>query len=197
MLMAQVARAGGVPTMLGIARDDPNRLREMIAEGLKADVLLLSGGVSAGKFDFVPGVLAELSVKPLFHKIAMKPGKPLLFGVKPGALVFGLPGNPVSTMVCFELFVRPALRAVMALSPGPLYSKATLTQDFRYRSDRPTYHPARLNLTDAGCTVEPVAWFGSPDLRGVAPANAFAVLPEGDHLHRGGTSVKVLRVENE
>ena len=197
MLLAQVARAGGVPWFLGIARDEPGHLRTMILEGLQADVLLLSGGVSAGKLDLVPGVLAELGVQPLFHKIAMKPGKPLLFGVKGRRLVFGLPGNPVSSLVCFELFVRPAIRALMALPPGPQFVKAALTRDFPYRTERATYHPARLHLTDAGWTVEPAAWFGSPDLRGVTLANAFVVLPAGDHTHRGGESLMVLRVENE
>jgi molybdopterin molybdotransferase len=197
MLTAQVCRAGGVPRFLGIARDEPSHLRALIAEGLQADVLILSGGVSAGKLDLVPGVLAELGVQALFHKVAMKPGKPILFGVKPPRLVFGLPGNPVSSMVGFELFVRPAIRGLMALVPGPHLVKATLTKDYPYRTDRPTYHPARLQLIETGWTVEPVAWFGSPDLRGVLPTNAFLVLPEGDHAHRAGASLMVLRVEND
>jgi molybdopterin molybdotransferase len=225
MLLAQVWRAGGVPRFLGIARDEPDHLRTLIAEGLQSDVLLLSGGVSAGKLDLVPGVLAELGVQPLFHKVAMKPGKPILFGVATslslpnqpeaqatgfacafpslahragrGTLVFGLPGNPVSSLVCFELFVRPAIRGLMGLPPGPQLVKATLAQDHPYRTDRPTYHPARLQMTDAGWTVEPVAWFGSPDLRGVVPANAFVVLPEGDHKHCAGETLIVLRVEND
>ena len=91
-------------------------LRSLVEEGLAADVLLLSGGVSAGKFDLVPEVLAELGVEEVFHKIALRPGKPLWFGVKDfgdrRTLVFGLPGNPVSSFVCFELFVRPAIAAL-------------------------------------------------------------------------------------
>ena len=104
------------PVDLGIARDDPRRAASKIAAGLEADVLILSGGVSAGVLDLVPSVLAELGVKQVFHKVNLKPGKPLWFGtftasdgtVKP---VFGLPGNPVSTLVCFELFVRSGARA--------------------------------------------------------------------------------------
>lgn len=197
MLLAQVVRAGGVPRFLGIAKDDPNDLREKIAAGLESDVLILSGGVSAGKLDLVPGVLAELGVAALFHKVAMKPGKPVLFGVssKPNRLVFGLPGNPVSSLVCFELFVRPAIRKLMLLEPGPSFVEATLTKDHPYRTDRLTYHPAHLQLSDAGWTVEPTAWFGSPDLRGILAANAFVVLPEGDHQHRSGDRLKVLKVE--
>lgn len=202
MLLAQVSRAGGVPRFLGIARDEPDHLRSLIAEGLQADVLLLSGGVSAGKLDLVPGVLTGLGVKALFHKVSMKPGKPILFGIKPDAvasepsrLIFGLPGNPVSSLVCFELFVRPALRGLMGLAPGPHWVQATLTKDHPYRTDRPTYHPARLHATGAGWTVEALPWFGSPDLRGVLPANAFILLPEGDHHHRAGQTREVLAVD--
>lgn len=197
MLVGQVARAGGVPRYLGIARDEPKQLRALIEDGLQDDVLFLSGGVSAGKLDLVPGVLAELGVEALFHKVSMKPGKPILFGTKGSKLVFGLPGNPVSSLVCFELFVRPAIRALMALPPGPEFVNATLTKDHPYRTDRPTYFPANLRMTETGWTVEPAAWFGSPDLRGVLPANAFAVLPEGDHVHKAGARLSVLRVENE
>jgi molybdopterin molybdotransferase len=248
MLLAQVCRAGGIPLFLGVARDETSHLKAMIADGLRADVLILSGGVSAGKLDLVPGVLAELGVQALFHKVAMKPGKPVLFGIQPrgtppnpspsgeaaekwvgglgnravGAyspdrieeprplfqqppqgrgeqtprLVFGLPGNPVSTLVCFELFVRPALRGLMGLPPGPCWIQAKLMKDYPYRTDRPTYHPARLQQTDSGWSVEAVPWFGSPDLRGIVQANAFVLLPEGDHQHRAGQIVTVLRVEN-
>src|SRR5205823_9297256 len=109
MLVAQAARAGALPYFLGIARDDVGHLRSLISEGLEADALVLSGGVSAGKLDLVPGVLQELGVRPHFHKVEMKPGKPMFFGTRhlraSATPVFGLPGNPVSAMVCFELFV--------------------------------------------------------------------------------------------
>jgi molybdopterin molybdotransferase len=115
-LAAQVAQAGGQPVALGIARDDRTEIAERIRSGLSADVLLTSGGVSAGDFDLVRDVLAETGVKVEFWKVAIKPGKPLVFGVGPsGTLVFGLPGNPVSSMVSFELFARPALRAMLGL----------------------------------------------------------------------------------
>jgi molybdopterin molybdotransferase len=202
MLLAQAARAGGTARSLGIARDTVGSLRKLVGEGLRSNVLVLSGGVSAGKLDLVPGVLTELGVRIDFHKVEMKPGKPMLFGVKdhgagrPTTLVFGLPGNPVSALVCFELFVRPALRALMALPPGPRFVQATLAEDYAYRTDRPTYHPARLQSTDAGWRVHAVPWFGSPDLRGVTPANAFVLLPAGDHQHRAGKPLPVLMVED-
>jgi molybdopterin molybdotransferase len=197
MLVAQVARAGGRLRYLGIARDEPGHLRGLIAEGLKSPVLVLSGGVSAGKLDLVPGALAELDVRAHFHHVRMKPGKPLLFGTRGGTLVFGLPGNPVSSLVGFELFVRPALRRLVGhADPGPRLVPAALAEDFACRSDRPTYHPARLEFADGGCRVRPVAWFGSPDLRGVLAANAFVVLPEGDHTHRAGQVFPVLTPES-
>lgn len=207
MLTAQVCRAGGVPRNLGIAPDEMPTLKALIAEGLRSSMLVLSGGVSAGKLDLVPAALQDLGVKAHVHKIAMKPGKPILFGTKivsplPGGegpgrrgqtLVFGLPGNPVSALVCFELFVRPAIRRLAGhAEPGPFLRPARLMQDFAYRSDRPTYHPARLELQDGSWLVQPVAWLGSADLRSVTRANTFVLLPQGEHVHKAGTVFPVL-----
>src|SRR5262249_5164356 len=162
----QTARAGGVPHYLGIAPDRVEALTQLIGQGLSHDVLILSGGVSAGKLDLVPGVLEQLGVVAHFHKVELKPGKPVFFGTRAPAVVVGLPGNPVSSLVCLELFLRPALRKLRSLpDPGPRVVRATLTQEFRYRTDRPTYHPARLTWTERGPQVTPTAWFGSADLR--------------------------------
>src|SRR5581483_10090186 len=162
MLCAQAARAGGRPHYLGIARDRTDSLAPLVAEGLRADVLLLSGGVSAGKLDLVPGVLQEAGVEPHFHKVEMKPGKPVFFGTRGDTLVFGLPGNPVSALVCFELFVRPALRRLAGhADPGPFVVRAVLAGDFAYRTDRPTYHPAHLDVAETGWRVQAVPWYGS------------------------------------
>jgi molybdopterin molybdotransferase len=193
MTVAQVARAGGLPRYLGIGRDRVDSLRPLMAEGLRSAMLVLSGGVSAGKMDLVPGILRELEVEAHFHKVEMKPGKPVFFGTRGSTLVFGLPGNPVSALVCFELFVRPALRRLQGQrEPGPFLVRAVLTEDFAYRTDRPTYYPARLEMEDAGWQVRPVPWKGSPDLRAVTRANAFVLFPAGDHLHRRGQRFEVL-----
>jgi molybdopterin molybdotransferase len=193
LLVGQVGRAGGVPHSLGIARDEIAHLRTLITEGLQAPLLVLSGGVSAGKRDLVPHVLGELGVQPHFHKVEMKPGKPVFFGTRGDTLVFGLPGNPVSVMVCFELFVRPAIRRLVGhADAGPRLVRAVLAEDFPYRTDRPTYHPARLEDGPEGWRVRIVPWFGSSDLRALAQANAFAVLPVGDHHHRAGQWLDVL-----
>jgi molybdopterin molybdotransferase len=196
MLVAQVSRAGGSPRFLGIGRDRLESLRPLVAEGLRSDILVLSGGVSAGKLDLVPGVLQELGVQARFHKVEMKPGKPVFFGTRNGALVFGLPGNPVSALVCFELFVRPAIRRLMGhADPGPRMVPATLASDFAYKTDRPTYHPANLKMGASGWHVQAVPWFGSPDLRGLIAANAFVLFPPGDHQHRAGQVFSVLSTE--
>jgi molybdopterin molybdotransferase len=196
MLLAQVCRAGGCPRSLGIARDRLESLLPLVTEGLKSSVLVLSGGVSAGKLDLVPGVLQALGVQAHFHKVEMKPGKPIFFGTRGDTLVFGLPGNPVSTLVCFELFVRPALRQLLGhADPGPIMLSAPLADDFAYRSDRPTYYPARLESSGPGWSVRPVAWLGSSDLRGLAQANALVLFPPGDNRYTAGQLFSVFSLD--
>jgi molybdopterin molybdotransferase len=200
MLAALAARAGAALRYLGIARDRLDSLRPLVSEGLDADVLVLSGGVSAGKLDLVPGVLQEAGVIAHFHKVAMKPGKPVLFGTRDHdgrrTLVFGLPGNPVSALVCFELFVRPALRHLAGhADAGPRWVKAALAEDFLYSTDRPTYHPARLEATATGIRVRPVPWFGSADLRGLSRANALVLLPAGDGCYHAAQVLEALPLE--
>ena len=150
--------------------DDRQQLRSCIAPALvAADVLLLSGGVSAGTQDLVPGVLAELGMRKIFHKVQVKPGKPLSFGAVTASagrrLVFGLPGNPVSSYVGFQLFVRPALaslsgRADLSLPQGT----ARLGSAHAQRGDRPAYRPAQVVNDSSGATVHCIAWQGSGDL---------------------------------
>jgi molybdopterin molybdotransferase len=198
MLVAQVRRAGALPHFLGIARDRVESLRPFVAEGLRSNVLVLSGGVSAGKLDLVPGVLQELGVQAHFHKVEMKPGKPVFFGTHDATLVFGLPGNPVSALVCFELFVRPALRRLMGHTTAETrLVQLPLAREFAYATDRPTYHPARLNWNSTGPEVELVPWFGSSDLRGLGESNAFVVLPPGNQRHPAGQCFPVLLVGTE
>lgn len=198
MLVAQIRRANAEPLPLGIARDDRSHLRERIECGLQADVLVLSGGVSMGDKDFVPSELAAAGVRQVFHKVNVKPGKPVWFGVcdvspTRRALVFGLPGNPVSSMVCFELFVRPALRRLMGVTPAePTAVKARLTQPHTTKGDRPTYQPARLEWQSDGPTVSAVPWVGSSDLRATVAANSMALFPVSDQTYEAGIEVDVI-----
>jgi len=196
LLMGLTARAGGTPVYLGIASDDAEKLKQLVARGLEADVLLLSGGVSAGKLDLVPAVLEAEGVNPVFHKVFMKPGKPLFLGTLGRRLVFGLPGNPVSTFAGFELFVRPALRALMGYDdPLPRVVTARLQQAHRHQSDRPTYHPAVLGEDAGGRWTRPVPWFGSPDLRAVCAADGLCVFEAGTRDFAAGEKVPVLLLE--
>ncbi|QEL13844.1 molybdopterin molybdotransferase MoeA [Limnoglobus roseus] len=192
MLTAQVALAGGLPRYIGIATDREDVLRSYIAEGLEiANVLILAGGVSAGDFDLVPKVLKDCGVTAHFHHVKMKPGKPLLFGTKGDKLVFGLPGNPVSSFVGFELFVKPALRVMGGhIDPPTATQKLTLSEPFAANNNRPTYHPAKRD----GDGVRGLKWFGSPDLRAMLDADAFLVLPPGEVNYAAGAVVEVLPI---
>jgi molybdopterin molybdotransferase len=196
MLLAQVGRAGGLSRFLGIGRDSRESLCPLMEEGLRSPMLVLSGGVSAGKLDLVPGVLQELGVQAHFHKVEMKPGKPVFFGTRGDTLVFGLPGNPVSALACFELFVRPALRRMLGHAlPGPHLIEAELAEDFVYRTDRPTYHPAFLDSSGKSWRVRPVRWLGSADLHALAQANALVLFPVDSHQHRAGERFSVLPLD--
>jgi molybdopterin molybdotransferase len=193
MLAAQTARAGASPRLLGIARDDANSMQAMIREGLESEILILSGGVSMGTKDLVPGVLQDLGVQPHFHHVAMKPGKPLFFGTRGETLVFGLAGNPVSSFCSFELFVRPAIRKMAGhASPDSARQEAMLHEDFAHNSERPTYHPAKVENVGGVNRVKIVPWFGSPDLRALTQANALLVLPGGKHTFAAGQKMSVL-----
>jgi molybdopterin molybdotransferase len=194
MLLAMAAQAGAEGRYFGIARDDPAALRAIVSKALDwADVLLLSGGVSAGKFDFVPDVLRELGMQAHFHKIRMKPGKPLLFGTRDRTLVFGLPGNPVSSFVCFHLFVGPALRKMGGHAiPAPTFVQVPLAADLKTKNDRPTYLPGRLEVTPGGWRVRGTAWFGSADLRGLLNANALIHVDAGELAFPAGSPVATL-----
>lgn len=184
-LAGQARRVGAVPIDLGFAVDDRAALAAKVAEGLEADVLLLSGGVSMGDFDLVPSVLAEAGVEQVFHRWSVQPGGPLWFGVGRSAkgdttLVVGLPGNPAATFVGFELLVVPALRAFVGL---PVTERRTLRA--RYEGDwgkpkpRRRYRPVTLaSQADGVLVARPMAWRGSGDPFVFATADGLVVLPE-------------------
>ncbi len=202
MLAAAARQAGAATVLVDTARDVESDLREKISRGLQADVLILSGGVSAGVLDLVPRVLAESGAKEVFHKVRLKPGKPLWFGVaeRDGhqTLIFGLPGNPVSSFVCCELFVRPAIERLSGRpGAGLRRTKARLEADFRQRGDRHTFLPAVVSTNAAGeLTLRPADWHGSADLRGLVAANALASFVAGDRLYAAGESVEVVLLES-
>jgi len=176
-LAAQVEKAGGVPHLLGIARDEKEALRGLILEGLKSDLLLLSGGVSAGKYDHVAEVLSELGAEFFFQGVAIRPGKPLTFGCVREKFFFALPGNPVSTYVTFELFARPALAMLGGADfEPPVFLRARLGKPWRQKLGLTAFLPARVEPRSGDPVVELVGWQGSGDLVGVAAANCFLVV---------------------
>jgi molybdopterin molybdotransferase len=204
MLLAAAAGCQAETIDLGIARDDPGVLRERIEQGLAADVLILSGGVSAGKFDLVPQVLSGVGVRPIFHKIALRPGKPLWFGVRDGGnkrtLVFGLPGNPVSSFVGFELFIRPTIAAVAGRGfIGRPEISARIRHDYQHVGGRAAFLPARISTTNAETSpelpdLEILAWRGSADMATLARANALIELPVESIRIAAGTTVRAISI---
>jgi len=199
MLAAAVAALAAEAIPLGIAADRPEAIRAAVAQGLAADILVFSGGVSAGDLDLVPAIFADCGVERVFHKVRLKPGKPVWFGAvsrgagQPRTLVFGLPGNPASSLVCFELFVRPAL-AILAGRPRHEWhlprEHGVLTAAARSAPDRPVYLPCRLARRPGAIGVEPLPWTGSSDLVGLAAADGLLVLPAGG-AGEVGTPVEV------
>lgn len=173
-LAAQVARAGGVPCVLPVARDTVEHMRGSVEQGLRADLLLLSGGVSAGKHDVVEEALRQCGGEFFFDRVLIQPGQPLVFGRARGKFFFGLPGNPSSTMVTFEIFARAALQLIAGEEEAALHMPfARLTREFRHKIGLTRFLPARLSAD--GGEVTPVEWHGSGDIPAITRANAYLV----------------------
>jgi molybdopterin molybdotransferase len=193
----QVTMAGGEPVVLPIAPDEPERLQELIAEGLKHDLLLMTGGVSMGKHDLVEPVLEKLNATIHFTGAYIQPGKPIVFGeAEPAGKrtpFFGLPGNPVSTMVTFELFVRPVIDALNGARPSPLlFTKAKLGSPIRARTGLTRFLPATLSGSLSDTSVELVRWHGSGDFVATARANCYIVVPPDRENIPDGEYVSIL-----
>lgn len=190
-LAVQVRRAGGDPRILPIARDTVVHTRESIEDGLNADLLLLSGGVSAGKYDVVEEVLAGLGAEFFFDRVLIQPGQPLVFGRAKGKFFFGLPGNPASTMVTFELFARAALELLAGCTETVLHMPyARLSQEFRHKAGLTRFLPARLSA--CGGEITPVGWRGSGDVPALTRANAFIVVDPDRASYAKGDWIRVL-----
>ena len=190
-LAAQVARAGGVPRLLPVARDTVEHTREIIQKGLTADLLLLSGGVSAGKYDVVEEVLAGFGATFYFDRVLIQPGQPLVFGQAGETFFFGLPGNPASTMVTFEIFARAAVQLLGGQQqvdlPMPL---ARLTREFRHRPGLTRFLPAHLSAD--GGEVTPIDWHGSGDVPSLTRANVYLVADPDRAEYPRGEMIRVL-----
>jgi molybdopterin molybdotransferase len=190
-LAMQVKRAGGCPIMLPIARDLYEATRELAEHGLRFDMLLLSGGVSAGKYDIVERVLADLGAEFYFDRVLIMPGQPLVFGKARNKFFFGLPGNPASTMVTFEIFARSAVELLGGQREANLplvWSK--LSEDFHQKTGLTRFLPAILSAD--GAQIAPLPWQGSGDVPSLARANAFLVTEPGRETWAAGDWIRVL-----
>jgi molybdopterin molybdotransferase len=192
-LAGQVEEAGGIPTDHGIARDDAGALEAMLAAALGADVVITSGGVSVGDHDPVKRAFERAGVRRLFWRVAASPGKPVYFGLRGDALVFGLPGNPVSSMVSFECFVRGALRRMQGdASPERPRVRARLAHDLRGAGARRHFARVTLSVEGDGLVATEVGPRGSGNLSSMVHADALAIVPEGSDALAAGTMVEVI-----
>jgi molybdopterin molybdotransferase len=192
-LAAQVRIDAGEPVPLGNALDRVDDLSAKIELGLTYDILVLSGGVSMGKYDLVESVLKSFGAEFFFDAVAIRPGKPAVFGRCRNKLVFGLPGNPVSTMVTFQLFVTPAIDTLSGAPPRPLpLLNATLSQSLHEKPGLTHFLPARLDWSDASPRVQALPWQGSGDIAALSRANCFLVIPADRHDISAGEIVSVL-----
>jgi molybdopterin molybdotransferase len=197
-IAAAVQEAGGIPFLLGIARDTPMALKEKISQGLNADVLVLSGGVSMGDYDFTKAVFRELGAEMNFWKLAIRPGQPLAFGKIQGKLAFGLPGNPVSSMVTFEQLVRPALLKMSGCrSYGRPVVQAVFQERFSKRTDRRHFLRGILTMEEGVFKVRTTGDQGSGILTSMVRANCLIDVPvEVEKLNPGDeVSVQLLNGE--
>jgi len=200
-LAVQIRNAGGEPVLLPIAPDEPRRLRELMEEGLNSDALLMTGGVSMGRYDLVEQVLEELKAEFFFTGAKIQPGRPVVFGrcrgmggrETEGTYFFGLPGNPVSTMVTFELFARPIVEALGGMSPQKLrFVYAKLKSEIRVKMGLKRFLPAILSGELEGSRVELVSWQGSGDVAATARANCYVVVPPDRELIPAGEFVAII-----
>ncbi len=192
-LAAQTWLAGGEPVLLGNAPDREEGLREKIEMGLREPVLVLSGGVSMGKYDLVEGVLRGLGAEFYFDAVAIRPGRPAVFGRCRDTFVFGLPGNPVSTMVTFELFVAPAIDLLSGAEARPLpLVQARLAAPMREKPGLTHFLPARVEWTRGEPEVQALEWQGSGDTVAMVQANCFLVVPAEKETLDAGDTVQVL-----
>jgi len=201
-LAVQIRRAGGQPVLLPIAPDEPQGLQRLIEKGLESDLLLMTGGVSMGRYDLVEQVLSEMGAEFFFTGAKIQPGRPVVFGCcGAGAparetsttYFFGLPGNPISTMVTFELFARPILAALAGQSPEKLgFLHARLKREIRIKTGLKRFLPAILSGEFENSEVELVAWQGSGDIAATARANCYAVIPADREAIEAGEWLAVL-----
>ena len=192
-LMAQIARAGALGEYYGIAADDEAQTLSIVEKAISGnDMVLLTGGVSMGDFDFVPSVLERAGVKILFTRIAVQPGKPTTFGLHARSVIFGLPGNPVSSFIQFEVLVRPLLSKMMGCEWRPLNIHMPMNKKFMRRfADRMAFIPVKITDDDS---VLPVEYHGSAHISALPEADGIISMPAGKKIFEKGEVVSVRQI---
>ena len=191
ILSSLVTALGVEPVNLGVVKDDLKEIGRKIKQGLRSDMLLISGGVSVGDYDYVKAALDNLGIKRLFWKVAIKPGKPIVFGKVKNKPVFGVPGNPVSAFICFTEFIAPAILKAMGKDYSDIYASAILGRDIRKEKGKIYFMSAILSNRNGKCYVTPIMPQNSAMLRPLSQANAILVLDEESNCIKSGAAVKV------
>ena len=195
-LLGLALKAGAEPKYMGIAPDKKSLLRKKISQAKKADIVVLSGGVSVGDYDLVKDQLKAFGVKPVFWQVMIKPGKPIFFGVKHRQLVFGLPGNPVSAMLTFELFVKPAIDQLLGRKQiGLRKGKAILLDDLPLKPGRRQFLRGRLDQEGLVLQILPFPFQKSGVLKSMVKSNALIVVPPEIEMMEKGEEVEILYLD--
>jgi len=193
MLGALLKSDGIRPCFLGIVRDNVKDLAKAMEKGLKADVFLISGGVSMGDYDLVPEALRNMGTRRIFHKVNIKPGKPLFFGMRKNTIVFGIPGNPVSNFLTYLIFIRPALYKMMGRKDyRPVFKEGILKKELSSKSVRKHFVLAKITNKGNHYYLNPITSHGSADTLALSKADAFIVMDENSGIIKNNSRVKFI-----
>lgn len=193
MLEALLKSEGIKPEVLGISRDNVSQLSKAIRKGLRADILLISGGVSIGDYDLIPKVLKSIGVKKIFHKVNIKPGKPLFFGTKNKTVIFGIPGNPVSNFLSYLVFVRPAINKMMGCKYcKPPFKEGIVKTEFHTKAGRRHFVLVKVSEKTGRFFLSPVDSHGSADILSLSKADGFMMVDENAPVVKSGSKLRFI-----
>lgn len=197
-LLALLKSDGINARYLGIAKDRPEELTNAIKKGLENDILLISGGVSVGDYDFVPSVLKKLGVKKIFHNVRTKPGKPLFFGTRKNTIVFGIPGNPVSNFLAYHVYIRAALYKMTGKKPyKPEFEKGIIEKTFHHKAGRKHFVPVKIIKRKTRYYVTPISSHGSADILALSRADGFMVVDRNRSCVKAKSRIEFTRWKNK
>jgi len=193
-ILQALLKADGIqPIALGIAKDNDEELKNRIKKGLDADMLLVSGGVSMGDYDLVPGVLKRLGVKKIFHRVNIKPGKPIFFGIRNKIVAFGIPGNPISNFVSYLIFIRPAIQKMMGYKDrGSGFKEGIVESEFHKKAGRKHFALVKISIKNGHYRLRPIGSHSSADALSLSSADGFMVVSENARVIKKGSKVQFI-----